>query len=172
MKKQNDGIKVLAAAQRILNPPGEGSSPSGPTDNKMALVVQRQGHRTRNAATWVRVPPGAPEWFFDNSAHHVCAHDVAAACRLAMAEVRVQLPLGALNRQDVGKPGIPRASGARDRGFNSRRPDFDCGGACVGTGGRLLSVTSQVRFLPPQLSYQNGRSSQLAMAAAPKAVER
>ena len=27
---------------------------------------------------------------------------------------------------------------------------FRCGGACVGTGGRLLSVTSQVRFLPPQ----------------------
>ena len=47
------------------------------------------------------------EWFFDNSAHHVCAHDVAAACRLAMAEVRVQLPLGAFNEQDVGKPGIP-----------------------------------------------------------------
>ncbi len=88
--------------------------------------------------------------FFDNSAHHVCAHDVAAACRLAMAEVRVRLPLGAFQMQDVGKPGIPRASGARDRGFKSRRPDFDCGGACVGTGGRLLSVMSQVRFLPPQ----------------------
>ena len=53
--------------------------------------------------------------------------------------------------QDVGKSGIPRASGARERGFKSRRPDFDCGGARVGTGGRLLSVTSQVRFLPPQL---------------------
>ena len=61
---------------------------------------------------------------FDNSAHHVCAHDVAAACRLAMAEVRVQLPLGALVKQDVGKPGIPRASGARDRRFKSGRPDL------------------------------------------------
>ncbi len=40
-----------------------------------------------------------------------------------MAKVRVQLPLGAFDEQDVGKPGIPRASGARDRGFNSRRPD-------------------------------------------------
>ena len=40
-----------------------------------------------------------------------------------MAEVRVQLPLGALNEQDVGKPGILRASGARERGFKSRRPD-------------------------------------------------
>jgi hypothetical protein len=78
--------------------------------------------------------------------------------------------------QDVGKPGIPRASGARERGFKSRRPDLAlwcsrpgcrsrrdacttslsrqpllCGGARVGTGGRLLSVTTQVRFLPPQL---------------------
>ena len=89
---------------------------------------------------------------FDNSAHHSRAHDVAAACRLAMAEVRVRLPLGAFrDEQDVGKPGIPRASGARDRGFKSGRPDFDCGGARVGTGRRLLSVTSQVRFLPPQL---------------------
>ena len=85
-----------------------------------------------------------------------------------MAEVRVRLPLGALHKQDVGKPGIPRASGARDRRFKSGRPDCDCGGACVGTGRRLLSVTSQVRFLPPQLY---GRASQLAMAAAPKAVE-
>ena len=78
-----------------------------------------------------------------------------------MAEVRVRLPLGALHKQDVGKPGIPRASGARDRRFKSGRPDCDCGGVCVGTGRRLLSVTSQVRFLPPQLY---GRASQLAMA--------
>ncbi len=52
-----------------------------------------------------------------------CAHDVAVACCLAMAEVRVRLPLGALEIQDVGKPGIPRASGARDRRFKSGRPD-------------------------------------------------
>ena len=30
------------------------------------------------------------------------AHDVAAACRLAMAEVRVRLPLGALKKLDCG----------------------------------------------------------------------
>ena len=171
---------MLAAAQRTLTPPGEGSSPSDPTEQR-ALVVQWPGYRIRGhrraavvGATRVRVPPGAPDGlsrFFDNSAHHVSAHDVAAACRLAMAEVRVQLPLGALNEQDVGKPSIPRASGARDRGFKSRRPDFDCGGARAGTGGHLLSVTSQVRFLPPQLC-DKGRSSQSAMAAAPKAVER
>ena len=32
--------------------------------------------------------------FFDNSASAACAHDVAAAYRLAMADVRVRLPLG------------------------------------------------------------------------------
>ena len=57
-----------------------------------------------------------------------CAHDVAAAYRLAMAEVRVRLPLGALvsrQFQGVGKLGNPRASEARDRRFESGRPD--CG---------------------------------------------
>ena len=44
---------------------------------------------------------------FDNPAHTDRAHDVAAACRLAEAEARVQFPLGALDEQDVGKPGIP-----------------------------------------------------------------
>ena len=58
-----------------------------------ALVVQRPGLRTRNAATWVRVPPGAL-CFLDNSASEDGAHDVAVAYRLAMAEVRVRLPLG------------------------------------------------------------------------------
>ena len=33
--------------------------------------------------------------FFDNSARNSSTHDVAAAYRLAKAEVRVQLPLGA-----------------------------------------------------------------------------
>ena len=32
--------------------------------------------------------------FFDNSRLHQCAHDVAEAYRLAMADVRVRLPLG------------------------------------------------------------------------------
>ena len=86
--------------------------------------------------------------------HTLRAHDVAVACCLAMAEVRVRLPLGALNRQDVGKPGIPRASGARDRGSKSRRPDSDCGGTRVGTGRRLLIAPTQVRFLPPQLAIR------------------
>lgn len=138
---------MLAAAQRTLNPPGEGSSPSGPT-GRNALVVQRRGHRTRIAVTRVRVPPGALGLWQSGTPKR--AHDVAAACRLAMAEVRVQLPLGALSKQDVGKPGIPRASGARERGFKSRRPDFHCGGIRAGTGRRLLTAPTQVRFLPPQ----------------------
>ena len=81
------------------------------------------------------------------------AHDVAETYLLAMQESRVQLPLGALdelNEQDVGKPGIPRAPGARDRRFKSGRPDCDCGGTRVGTGRRLLIALTQVRFLPPQ----------------------
>ena len=90
-----------------------------------------------------------------------CAHDVAAAYCLAMAEVWVArpdaerlarskagrgsyaaikrhyrsalerhlvvrarlLPTGRSKHQDVGKSGIPRASGARDRWFKSSRPD-------------------------------------------------
>lgn len=57
-------------------------------------------------------------------------HDVAEAYRLAMAEVRVQLPLGALLQL-------------------RRRPR--CGGVRAGTGRRLLIVMTQVRFLSPQL---------------------
>ena len=139
---------MLAAAFPALNRVGEGSSPSGPTE-MIALVVQWRGLRTRNAATRVRVPPGALGSL--TIRHTLRAHDVAAACRLAMAEVRVQLPLGALDEQDVGKPGIPRVSGTRDRRFKSGRPDFDCGGTRVGTGRRLLTARTQVRFLPPQL---------------------
>ena len=76
------------------------------------------------------------------------AHDVAVACCLAMAEVRVQLPLGAFDLecgnslslyrvfQDVGKPGIPRVSGARDRRFESGHPDiFAVGPVLVRVGG-------------------------------------
>jgi hypothetical protein len=40
----------------------------------------------------------------------MCAHDVAAAYCLAMADVRVRLPLGTLATEirDVGKPGLIR----------------------------------------------------------------
>ena len=58
-----------------------------------------------------------------------------------MQESRVQLPLGALDRQDVGKPGIPRASGARERGFKSRRPDFVIRCTRVGSRDRPVKPT-------------------------------
>ena len=85
---------MLAAAHSVLTRVGDGSSPSDPNE-KQALVVQRRGLRTRNAATWVRVPPGALQRLFDNSATFQRTHDVAEACRLAMPEVRVRLPLDA-----------------------------------------------------------------------------
>lgn len=40
-----------------------------------------------------------------------------------MQDVSVRFRLGAFI-QDVGKLGIPRASGARDRWFKSSRPDY------------------------------------------------
>lgn len=75
------------------------------------------------------------------------AHDVAVACCLAMAEVRVRLPLGALRRRGDKEPGKLRL-------LVSPAPSLslsDCGGARAGTGRRLLTVLTQVRFLPPQL---------------------
>ncbi len=116
--------------------------------------------------------------FFDNSAHHNAPMRAptegwsAAACRrpplrggARMAKVRVQLPLGALDKQDVGKPGIPpgtvrsMVAGARDRRFKSGRSDLDCGGTRVGTGRRLLIALTQVRFLPPQLRDTEGQAN-------------
>ena len=41
---------------------------------------------------------------FDNSSIRTSAHDVAVACRLAMAEVRVQLPLGVSEDIHSGVP--------------------------------------------------------------------
>ena len=84
---------MLAAACLVLTQVGEGSSPSDPTCEKQALVVQRRGLRTRNAATWVRVPPGALG-FIDNSVSVTGAHVVVVAYCLAKAEARVRLPLG------------------------------------------------------------------------------
>jgi hypothetical protein len=66
-----NGTKALVAEPLALNQAGEGSSPSGPNQS-VALVVQRRGLRTRNAATWVRVPPGALCCFIDNSDAVMC----------------------------------------------------------------------------------------------------
>ena len=95
---------MLAAAHPVLTRAGESSSLSDPTENQ-ALVVQRQGLRTRNAATWVRVQPGALEYdclFFDNPIRTQRTHDVAEAYRLAMSDVRVRLPLGAFSLASGG----------------------------------------------------------------------
>jgi len=62
-------------------------------------------------------------------------------------------------------------SGNLKSAIRNLKSSTHCGGACVGTGGRLLTAASQVRFLPPQLD-RNGRASRLATAAASKAVER
>ena len=51
----SDGTKVLAAASLALNQAGAGSSPAGPTEQQ-APVIQRRRHRSRTAATRVRVP--------------------------------------------------------------------------------------------------------------------
>ena len=78
------------------------------------------------------------------------AHDVAAACCLAMADVRVRLPLGAFKIRVWESLGIRLL---REQKIVGSNPTIltDCGGACVGTGRRLLSAQTQVRFLPPQL---------------------
>lgn len=52
-----------------------------------------------------------------------CTRDVTAAYLLAMQDVRVRFPLGAID-QDVGKPGNPPVSGTGKRGFKSHRPDW------------------------------------------------
>jgi hypothetical protein len=52
-----------------------------------------------------------------------CTRDVTAASLLAMQDVRVRFPLGAL-AQDVGKLGNPPVLGTGKRGFKSHRPDF------------------------------------------------
>ena len=54
----------------------------------------------------------------------ISAHDVTAAYCLAMAEVRVRLPLGALFKTGCGEVwSNPRAMEARDRWFKSSHPD-------------------------------------------------
>jgi hypothetical protein len=109
---------VLAAAFPALNRVGEGSSPSGPTDKHWSSSGQDSAPVMRIR----RFESGRVLWFIDNLVVTQSAHDVTAACCLARAEERVQFPLGA-HFQDVGKSGIPRASGARDRWFKSSRPD-------------------------------------------------
>ena len=156
----DDQCSVHQWDQRDLNP----------GHRRAAVVMRRRGFKSLPVLL-----------FIDNSAHQdapMRAPTVgwsAAACRLAMAKVRVQLPLGALDEQDVGKPGIPRASGARERGFKSRRPD--CLIRCTRVGSRDRPVKPTWHSAPPLVRVQPpepccGRSSQSAMAAASKAAKR
>ncbi len=71
--------------------------------------------------------------------------------------MRVQLPLGALDEQDVGKPGIPRASGARERGFKSRRPDL------VSVQGRSSSFVARPSRLPKQAGRLRHKMTSIAV---------
>ena len=89
--------------------------------------------------------------FFDNSIRIQCTHDVAAAYCLAMADVRVRLPLGAFVESACRKVWESACFGSRRSSVQIRPRRLDCGGARVGTGERLLTAPSQVRFLPPQL---------------------
>ena len=118
------------------------------SDTSPELVRLRAPH-----AAWSGAPTSL---IFDNSARLFCTHDVAVACCLARAEVRVRLPLGALQISRVWeslefrrrrKPEIVRS--------NRTTLTEDCGGACAGTGRRLLTAPSQVRFLPPQLTWKD-----------------
>ena len=99
---RTDGTKALVAERLALNQVGEGSSPSGPTrpgeagrsdamhwsssGEDTAPVMRRRGFESHpvpsvSLTIWMRL---------------TCAHDVAAAYCLAMADVRVRLPLGTL----------------------------------------------------------------------------
>lgn len=78
--------------------------------------------RSCKAAMGVRFPPGALA--VGIIVKRISAHDVAAAYCLAMAEVRVRLPLGALDFRVWGSLANPRVLEARDRWFKSSHPDF------------------------------------------------
>ena len=119
---------MLAAASLALNQAGEGSSPSGPTGRndearnpKLPIGIRHSGF-FRHSSFVIR--------------HLKRTHDVAAACLLAMQEVRVQLPLGALwdlkfgisdlrsaDDPRVGKLGNPPGLGPGERRFKSDRAD-------------------------------------------------
>ena len=80
---------------------GEGSSPSGPIVGTKVLAAACLALNQFGDGS---SPSGPTD----------CTRDVTAACLLAMQDVRVQLPLGAL-AQDVGKPGNPPVRELEDR---------------------------------------------------------
>ena len=83
---------MLVAASLALNQAGEGSSPSGPTDNKH---WSSSGQDSAPVMRLRRFESGPVLSLIDNLVVFTSAHDVTAACCLARAEERVQFPLGA-----------------------------------------------------------------------------
>jgi hypothetical protein len=157
---------VLPAASPALNRAGEGSNPSGPTDNK-ALVVQRRRLRTRNAETPVRVRAGALCSLTIEKDYEASAHDVAAAYCLAMAEARVQLPLGALASAHGKAWQFRRFREPEIVGSNPTAPTRLRWGPCW--YGQAPVKRTDTGSIPVTAA---GRTSQWAMAAVSKTVER
>src|SRR5947209_3107090 len=75
-----------------------------------------------------------------------------------MADVRVRFPLGALDLRVWESLAFRVLRAHEIAGSNPAILTDDCGGFCVGTGGRLLTALSQVRFLPPQLMRTEGQA--------------
>src|SRR4051812_41143740 len=73
-------LSAPSAPSAVKSPPQKHWSSSG---KDPALVRRRRGFESHPVLCG----------FFDNSGSATCAHDVAAAYRLAMADVRVRLPL-------------------------------------------------------------------------------
>ena len=90
---------MLEAACLALNQVGEGSNPSDPTrkpgTGRPAARIPHPGHRPKVGRRRRGFESHPVLSIFDNSTKTLCTHDVAAACCLAMADVRVRLPLGA-----------------------------------------------------------------------------
>ena len=142
------GIEVFAEACLALTQVGDGSNPSNPTSH--ALVVQRPRLRTRHAETWVRVPPGAfvSDCLCGRSRDFPSGHAIrpgvlsSGGSSSLRSRMLSALPAEPAN-QRVGKPGTPRASGARNRRFKSGHADcFSCKVLCWF---RLLTVDPFVR---------------------------
>lgn len=148
------GIEVLSAACPALTRVGDGSNPSNPTSH--ALVVQRPRLRTRNADTWVRVPPGALVagcWCvrsFWRAASHFVHESCSGSVVIAPGGVHSPpFPAEPAN-QRVGKPGTPRASGARNRRFKSGHAD--CSSCEVLCWYRPVTVDHQAEGSIPSLA--------------------
>ena len=78
-------------------------------------------------------------------------HDVADAYLPATQKVPVRLRLGALTAA-CGKAWNSACFGSTRAPVQIRPRRLSCGGTRAGTGRRLLTALTQVRFLPPQLT--------------------